>query len=79
MQLQKLTSFTCLDRQNMTMAANATSEFKKIKKIKIQIFSKVKRYRFVLKCYQDRHKISKKSASYAHLYLRKASFLKCST
>ena len=29
------------------------SEFKKIKFIQIQIFSKVKRYRFVWKCYKD--------------------------
>ena len=63
MRLQKPTNFMCLDRQNMTMAANNTSEFKKTKFIQIQIFSKVKRYRFVLMCYQDRHKISKKSAS----------------
>ena len=34
-------------RQNMTMAANDSSEFKKTKFIQIQIFSKVKRYRFV--------------------------------
>ena len=50
MQLQKLTSSTYLDRQNMTMAANDTSEFKKIQLIEIQIFSKAKRYRFVLMC-----------------------------
>ena len=69
MQLHKPTS-------SMTMAANGTNEFKIIKFIKIQIISKVKRYRFVLKCYQDRHKISKKSASYVHLYVRSTSFLK---
>ena len=50
MQLQKLTSSTYLDRQNMTMAANDTNEFKKIKLIQIQIFCKVKRHIFVLMC-----------------------------
>ena len=34
----------------LTVAANDTNEFKKIKFVQIQIFSKVKRYRFVWKC-----------------------------
>ena len=50
MRLQKPTNFMCLDRQNMTMAANNTSEFKKIKFMQTRIFSKVKRYRFVFEC-----------------------------
>ena len=40
-----------------------TSEFKKIKSIQIQIFSKVKSYRFALKCYKDPLQIGKESAS----------------
>ena len=62
-----------------SVAANDNNEFKKIQLIKIQIFRKVKRYRFVLKCYQDRHKISKKSDSLVDLYVRNTSFLKWST
>ena len=58
------------------MAANDANEFKIIKFIQIQKISKVKRYRFDLKCYKDRHKIIKKSASYVDLYVRNTSFLK---
>ena len=64
------------ETEKVTMAANDTNEFKIIKFIQIQKISKVKRYRFVLKCYQDCHKISKKSASYVDLYIRNTSFLK---
>ena len=38
------------ETEKVTMAANDTNEFKIIKFIQIQIFSKVNKYRYVLKC-----------------------------
>ena len=61
MQLHKPTSSMTTKKLNKTektekfnVAANDANEFKIIKFIQIQIISKVIRYRFVLKCYQDR-------------------------